>query len=395
MTEISIRRVTGYELSQIRQSIAGYAFASDTPPPISILAMEQTANYLEDDHYFALYLDGDPIATAGNRPMTQNVRGAIYPVWGVWNVGVLPAFRRRGYAHQLMAHLLADTREAGGVLSTLYPFRESFYERMGYAAFPQARKVIVQPENLRRVFALPLEGEFKMQLYKQGFAAYHEFLQQLQVNWHGFGRFDGAAVELMSSRNSSWQVLVELDGRVIGAMLYRIHNKREILSAYHFYYTEPMGRYKLLEWLALHIDQVKSIEIQLAASEQPDTWLADMNPDFRQTIGPMGRVVDIMQLNGLPVAAAGEATFTLSDTLCNWNNGTFRLEATEGTLTVTTIEEDEDADHLTIHGLSALVYGTHDPAEFTLRGWGNLTATTCATLRALFSPQKPHLHERF
>jgi len=394
MTSIQIRRVTGYELSQIRQSVPGYAFAGDTPPGISVLAMEQTATYLEDDHYFALFKDGDPVATAGNRPMTQNVRGKVVPMWGVWNVAVLPLARRKGYARDVMAHLLTDTRVEGGAFSTLYPFRESFYERMGYATFPQARKVLLKPENLSGVFDLPLEGDFDMRLYKDGYTDYMPMLKQLQEQRHGFGMFEGASTALMPSRNQAWQVLVWLDGRIIGSMIYRIHNNRETFSAYHFYYTEPMGRYKLLEWLARHVDQVKEIEVQMAHTEQPETWLADINPDFRQTMAPMGRVVDVMRLNDLPVHAEDGFTLHVSDPLCEWNNGTFKFQGGDGVLKVAPVEATTD-DTVSIQGLSAIIYGTHHPHDFPLRGWGKLQPETQEAIQALFPLASPHLHERF
>ena len=50
---------------------------------------------------------------------------------------------------------------------------------------------------------------------------------------------------------------------------------------------------------------------------------------------------------------------------------------------------------MTIQGLSALAYGTNDPADFRFRGWGNPPADVLPILRAMFTPQVPHLHEFF
>jgi predicted acetyltransferase len=58
---------------------------------------------------------------------------------GVWGVATAPAARRNGYCRRAMAALLAAARADGQAFSTLYPFRESFYERLGYVTYPLTR----------------------------------------------------------------------------------------------------------------------------------------------------------------------------------------------------------------------------------------------------------------
>jgi hypothetical protein len=50
---------------------------------------------------------------------------------------------------------------------------------------------------------------------------------------------------------------------------------------------------------------------------------------------------------------------------------------------------------LGIQALSALVYGTNDPADFAYRGWGSVPAELQSVLRSMFPPALPHLHEYF
>jgi hypothetical protein len=50
---------------------------------------------------------------------------------------------------------------------------------------------------------------------------------------------------------------------------------------------------------------------------------------------------------------------------------------------------------LSIQGLSALVYGTQDPGDFAVRGWGDPSPEVQAAMRTLFPPATPHLHELF
>jgi Acetyltransferase (GNAT) domain len=52
------------------------------------------------------------------------------------SVATHPSARRKGNCRQTIASLLAVERETGKIFSHLYPFRESFYEPLGYVAFP-------------------------------------------------------------------------------------------------------------------------------------------------------------------------------------------------------------------------------------------------------------------
>ena len=71
----------------------------------------------------------------------------------------------------------------------------------------------------------------------------------------------------------------------------------------------------------------------------------------------------------------------------------WRFAAEGGQLVVTPGGTPEGA--LTIQGLSALVYGTHDPGMFGIRGWGEITPALADRLRALFPAVLPYLHEEF
>ena len=67
---------------------------------------------------------------------------------GVADVSTHPKARRKGYIRQLMRFIYEQLKNQGYVLSCLYPFRESFYERLGYVTFPQTRQAIIKTTDL-------------------------------------------------------------------------------------------------------------------------------------------------------------------------------------------------------------------------------------------------------
>lgn len=168
------------------------------------------------------------------------------------------------------------------------------------------------------------------------------------------------------------------------------------LQAPIFYYRTSLGRYKLLEWLARHVDQAGSVRLWLPAYEQPSTWFADMRPKLEPAfVAPMGRVLDVPGLGGLEVGP-GSFTAAISDPECPWNDGTWRFDGFDGTLSVAPVAPAANADCvLGIHGLSALVYGVNDPEDFAIRGWGNPSPELAAVMRAMFPARLPYLHEHY
>ena len=149
----------------------------------------------------------------------------------------------------------------------------------------------------------------------------------------------------------------------------------------------------MLQWIAQHTDQASNVEIWLPPYEQPETWLSDMDVKVEyQFRAPMGRVLDIAKIGGLQ-AGSGSFTARISDPLCPWNEGIWKFSSMDGKLQV---EPHTAPDcELSIQALTALVFGTHDPENFAFRGWGNPSPVVQSSMRALFPPQIPYLHEYF
>jgi predicted acetyltransferase len=77
--------------------------------------------------------DGDRIlASAQGLHMNQWFGGRPVPMIGVASVATDPLARGTGIAPRVVSQLLRDAREAGHLLSTLYPSTVPFYRRLGF-----------------------------------------------------------------------------------------------------------------------------------------------------------------------------------------------------------------------------------------------------------------------
>jgi predicted acetyltransferase len=391
---MSVRELEGEERLEAIFELGSYAFHASPPfqdreERLEILRQRQGYRY------FAAYEGARAVAGAAATQMTQNVRGKIFPANGVWGVATLPQARRKGYCRQVMADLLAARRADGQVFSCLYPFRESFYERMGYIVFPRARSAHFSPQALTPLLKQKAVGEVELVLIGDGFEEMRQFFYTLQPRWHGMAIFDhGDAAR--AQQNRAWLAKAVVDGQVAGMMVYNLSGEQVTqfhLRATRFYYLHSTARLLLLGWIARHVDQANQAEVWLPPWEYPETWLPDLGARTEPLfVAPMGRVLDVRGLNGLPVAA-GKFSARVSDALCPWNEGTWAFEAVDGALQVASSQSAECS--LTIQGLTALVYGVNDPDDFYLRGWGDPQPALQQAMRRMFPSRLPHLHEMF
>jgi predicted acetyltransferase len=295
-----------------------------------------------------------------------------------------------------MAQLLAAEREDGRVLSCLYPFKESFYERLGYVTFPLPRIAKFKPAALGPLLKQELGGEVELLLIGDGYDIYREYVSRLQPRVHGLGLFVHGSKDQVQKQNRSWLVLARAAGELVGLMLYDLRGQdvgQFTLRATRFYYDTSQARYLLLQWIARHADQAHEVEMWLPPFEHPETWLADLRVSAETQIrAPMARVVDVARLGGM---RAGPNCFSarITDPLCPWNEGTWQFESMAGALQVRPAAEADC--RLSIQGLTALVYGSHDPGDFAIRGWGDPSAEVQAAMRAMFPRRLPFLHEYF
>ena len=343
----------------------------------------------------AAFENEKPVSIAVSTAMTQNLRGKLFPASGVWGVATDPSARRKGYCRQTITSLLSDERESGKVFSNLYPFRESFYERLGYVSYPLTKVAKFSPLSLSRLLKVDTGGEIELKPVGEVFGAYREYLADMRQHRHGMGFFDFGD-QSAADRANLWLAFARFDGQIEGLILYRITGEEVTkfnFVAYRFYYRTSRARTLMLNWIARHIDQADRAEIHLPPDEYPETWLSDLELKVESAIRPaMNRVLDVEKLGGMSV---GDGAFSakIIDPLCPWNEGQWQFAGRDNQLAVS---KTSQADcELTIQALSALIAGTRDPQDFHLRGWGNPDSRTQSTMQEMFPRLIPFMHENF
>ncbi len=392
---VEIRIVAPEEF--VTLGVSSYAFGKSPSKPDLEKARERL-KYMGSTIGLAVFDSGTAQASCAVHAMTEQVRGKVLPMGGIGGVGSMPAGRRQGHVRNMIVRSFELMHDKNEPVATLYPFRDSFYERLGYAEMAKNRFVTLKPEHLAPLLRMSMPGTVTQQGIEDCFDEWWAFQERLQHETHGFALFERVKAEEWRDRNDSWVAMVREDGEVTGAMTFEITGYTETLKADTFYATTAAARYQLLAWIGRHVDQVSEAVIELGPEEYPELWYRDLAAQSSTVHkhawpAPMGRVISVAGLAGIAAGADGEIALTLVDDHCPWNNGVWTLSGEGGSLQVR--EGGDPACHLTIQGLSALVWSGIDPATFLFRGWGDPDAAAQRTLQGLFPKVFPVLDAKF
>jgi predicted acetyltransferase len=400
MTTLDIRQVGGEELLSTSYPLWNYAF-SPSPPSADFPESERAnLHYRVDDlNLVAFGADGRAEATVTGHPMRQNVRGAVLPALGVSAVATHPQARRRGHVRALLDALHGRMRESGCAVSTLYPFDPHFYERFGYTALPQSRRVRLLPDGMAALNRLPgPDGEVTLhripEVYEELLAVMEEALRQR----HGMAMLAHSQLARMRADDRQWVALARHGGRVRGAMTYRTTGHSGAIEHAVPVLLDRAAQQLMVRWLALHVGQFTAFALQLPPGEQPELWFTNATHQDETRTGPgatapMARVLSVPALAGLP--EVGPASVTVRVTGDQLVEGIWTLDGTGGAGLAVRAGGEPTAE-LSSQGLAGLVFGVLDPEELPWRGYGSVgEEKTAEALRVLFPAARPYVLASF
>jgi predicted N-acetyltransferase YhbS len=398
MAVMRIRRITAEERAALSLPVQTYAFG---PSPIAELGpatQAATHQYAEGHVLLVAEQDGAAQACVAGVLMRQNLRGGTYPMAGVADLATAPLARRRGFGRALLDELLGQLRDGGQVVSTVYPFRPSYYERFGFVGLPRTRSVSFAPGAFVGLLHADLGGEVDCVRIGSGYDAYRRLTLRMLEARHGFSVLPAARARRIRDLDEHWLVSVRVDGRIAGALTYRITGHGGELAGDDLLATGPLARALLLQFVARHVDQVATVTLTVAPDEYPELWATDLEAvttarlSFPASPAPMARVLSLAGLDGL---ACGPGLASVEIVGDRFLAGTYMLDGRPGALVVQRDPGVEPAATLTVAGLSALVYGVLGPAEIAVRGYGSISAEGARQLATLFPPSVPYLFASF
>ena len=283
---------------------------------------------VDRDQVYVIEEGGEVRATATVLPLEVYMDGKPAPMGGIAAVNAHPAYRRRGYAGELMRATLRGMRERGMHLSMLAPFSHAFYRVYGWELATESIEYTLKATDLptsfeqRRVRAYAEEDLPQMMtLLEQEASAHPCCVRRSEGRWREY-----------LSRDEHEVVVYEMEGRVEGYVIYRMSDWREDrepprkLSIRELVATTVGAREALISFIAAQDPLVFEIKHSTPRGEPLHPYLpssyvkAEIVPEF------MLRLVDVEgALNLLELSVDEPFVLQVSDDVIPENDDAYTI----------------------------------------------------------------------
>ncbi len=335
---IEIRPAGPEEMDDYRRvALASLVLSPEQAPPNAIQAIVPALT-------LCAFVDGHLATSYAAWPLKMRLNGQVAPTAGITFVGTLPQYRQLGCLRRVITRHFEQLHTAGEQpLAALIASQAAIYQRYGYAVVstrnvyriePRFLQFAPMPDSSRPTGNLRQLGENETEVLKQ---IYRDFCA-LRTGYLHRGQATWAAGPLSPPPRNGFlfKMVYEENGVPLGYMIYSLAPQPAADG-------EPWQRVTVrdLSWLTpqAYIALWRHLQAMALASHVewlkvpvddplPHLLLEPRRLNLTAKDGLLARVVDVQRL--LPLRGydtEGAITFELLDTLCPWNAGRWRLEA--------------------------------------------------------------------
>lgn len=285
------------------------------------------------------YVDGELVAILDWLELPLRIGVGDRQVRAIFLGGVAspPEQRRRGYTEEILKAACLEAHEAGIHLCLLHPFKHSFYAKYGWAAAMEQRVYSGELTALRHFRwgegrFLPMSAERIPELQTI-------MLEALAGRWgvvvRGPEQWQSVLPDAKLKRHGViWQ---DSEGRARGYLSYSMEDRPQagrLLICHELHACDPEARGQLLAFLANHDSQASHFQVTLPSDLALNLLMRDPLQSEVKT-WQMLRLLDVAgALNDYapPAELSGSCVIELHDDWLTFNQGRYKLEASEGKL---------------------------------------------------------------
>jgi predicted acetyltransferase len=288
---------------------------------------------LDPGQVYVVEEDGGVRASAAVLPLEISVDGEPVSMGGIAAVATHPAYRRRGYAGELMRTALDGMRERDIHLSMLHPFAHAFYRRYGWELATEAISYRLKPTDLptsslqKRVRAYR-EGDLPpMMALLEGEASRHPLcVRRGEAHWR-----------TLLKRKGTEAAVYEEDGWVDGYLLYgqgEGRNMPRALIVSELVAATPAAREDLISFMAAFDPMMFEVRYSTPRGEPLHPFLPSSYVETRVSPEFMLRLVNVEGALSLP-RRKSEAPLVLEveDDEIPENAGPYTIGGSDGDVT--------------------------------------------------------------
>jgi predicted acetyltransferase len=318
-----------------------------------------------------------PIADVRTVPSARLMHGTRTPFGCIGPVTCEAAYRRQGHVGKLLKMSLELMRERGQPLSGLYTPHDALYRRSGYERAEEKRRLRFDPHNIQ--FRVKPTGGRTAHATKDDWDRLDRIYMEQATEANG-----------RLQRNKLWwqyAILTDIEAKEpIDRNIVVWLNDAGEDRGYVVYQNRPTGNRDggwarqevwIRDMTALDHDAYLGLWSHMLTHDLAEFVTCDAHPDdpfydlcedpFAVTAsraeGPMIRIVDIEKaIEARPYLGQNAVSFTMhiADKTAPWNEGTWRVEAADGSMRAEKTTDDPDIE-TAVNFLAPLYTGFRPP----------------------------------
>jgi predicted acetyltransferase len=301
-----------------------------------------TAGSMQPELTYCAFEDGKLATTYAEWPLTMRLNGSSAPVAGVTFVGTLPVYRRRGYLRKIITNRFEILHEQGErAIAALYASRAAIYQRYGYAVVSTQNSYNFDPRYLQFSVPLAVLGMFR-ELADDEFPLLVELYRRFRADRTGYihrprAMWDSGVLGPPSTGGMLNKIVYQENGETLGHLIYVMESPpggdtpgpNQRLTIRDLVWLTPAAYRAAWDYIA-NMDLVNNVKWSRVPTDDPLPHLLLEPRMLRRTSGDglLGRIIDVEKaLPQRQYDEEGTLTFEISDDLCPWNQGRWKLEA--------------------------------------------------------------------
>lgn len=212
-------------------------------------------------HIWTVHEQGQMLGTLRTHDFVMNAFGLQIPVQGLGGVAVDLCHKKKKVARDLVKWYIERSYDLGAGLAALYPFRMSFYDRMGWGSGTPMHRFHLKPASFPET---PSSG-FARFLQEEDIPALSTYLDRVQSQTHGLFKVDRGDVKVPKPEASPRTVGIMIDGRIEAHVVFQFVaiNENNMLAqdieVLNWTYSTTRGLHGLFQFFRQQADQVNRV----------------------------------------------------------------------------------------------------------------------------------------
>ncbi|MFX0184419.1 MAG: enhanced intracellular survival protein Eis [Candidatus Hodarchaeota archaeon] len=312
-------------------------------------------------------------AVIGVIDFSQRVRGTWVKMAGISGVACRAEYRRQNIMTELFQFVFKKIYEEGFLISSLYPFTYSFYEKLGYGQVDSIHIFCVKTSDI-------IQRPISNRIIREDFDPDYKRCQPL------YAKLSSQTDGLVKRPSNVWKnldgwnwtkdgfqfICQDQNGNDVGYLILRFERKSRdnpypFIEVREMVFFDSDTKQAFLNFLANHESQREFIKFAPFDDNYLPFLKSPRIKENRVVPNSMLRIINVEQLLPMlkyPKGIKTSITIELNDPLtqCPWNNRIFTLNVADGTGILTT-EKSKNKVLLDIKSFSQIVAGFYNPYE--------------------------------